>query len=159
MDDKEVQKVTEPENQGSEESGKDKTFTQEEVDKIVKSRILKEKEKFESKKKDIQESSNSNEDYKTIVEEKNRLQTELNKLKKKNQVKEMKNAISKETGVPANLLYGEDEDTCRAQAEEILEFAKPNSYPKVKDAGETRTITSKKTRDMFKEWVEENSKN
>lgn len=159
MDDKEVQKVTEPKNQGSEESNKNKTFTQEEVDKIVKSRILKEKAKFESKKKDIQESSNSNEDYKTIVEEKNRLQTELNKLKKNNQVKEMKSAISKETGVPANLLYGEDEDTCRAQAEEILKFAKPNSYPKVKDAGETRTITSKKTRDMFKEWVEENSKN
>ncbi len=159
MDDKEVQKVTEPKNQGSEESNKNKTFTQEEVDKIVKSRILKEKAKFESKKKDIQESSNSNEDYKTIIEEKNKLQTELNQLKKDNQVKEMKSAISKETGVPANLLYGEDEDTCRAQAEEILKFAKPNSYPKVKDAGETRTITSKKTRDMFKEWVEENSKN
>lgn len=159
MDDKEVQKVTEPKNQGSEESNKNKTFTQEEVDKIVKSRILKEKAKFESKKKDIQESSNSNEDYKTIIEEKNKLQTELNQLKKDNQVKEMKSAISKETGIPANLLYGEDEDTCRAQAEEILKFAKPNSYPKVKDAGETRTITSKKTRDMFKEWVEENSKN
>ena len=64
------------------------------------------------------------------------LQAELDGLKASNAARDMRAKVSKETGVPAELLTGDDEESCTAQAQMILEYAKPGSYPAVKDGGE-----------------------
>ena len=64
------------------------------------------------------------------------LETELNGLKDANRIRAIREAVAKETGVPAALLTADDEDACKAQAQGIQEFAKGGSYPDVKDAGE-----------------------
>ena len=48
----------------------------------------------------------------------------------------MRQKVSAATGVPAELLSGDTEETCTAQANAILKFAKPSGYPAVKDGGE-----------------------
>ena len=42
------------------------------------------------------------------------------------------------TGVPAELLSGDTEESCTAQAQAILKFAQPG-YPSVRDGGEVAT--------------------
>ena len=64
------------------------------------------------------------------------LQAELDGMKKANDLRAMREKVAGETKVPAALLSGETEEACTAQAKAILEFAKPNGYPAVKDGGE-----------------------
>ena len=45
---------------------------------------------------------------------------------------EMIEKVAKDTSVPVELLTGEDEETCKKQAEAIMKFAKPKSYPGTK---------------------------
>lgn len=63
------------------------------------------------------------------------LQTELDGMKAKDALRQIREKVSKATKVPADLLTGETEEACTAQANSILEFAKP-TYPRVPDAGE-----------------------
>ena len=63
------------------------------------------------------------------------LEAELTELKTANAIKAMREKVATEVGVPVSLLTGADEESCKAQAQGILEFAKP-SYPKLKDGGE-----------------------
>ena len=57
---------------------------------------------------------------------------------------------------PYELLSGDDEESCKTQAEAILKFANPKGYPKVKDSGEPSHVSGKKTRDLFEDWMNEN---
>ena len=52
-----------------------------------------------------------------------------------NAVRAVRDKVSAATAVPAGLLSGESEEDCTAQAQAILEFAKPG-YPSVRDGGE-----------------------
>jgi len=84
---------------------------------------------------------------------------ELAGLKLANSLREMREKVSKETGVPASLLTAETEEACKAQAENIKTFAagtQPDGYPHVKDSGEARGTGSTATRDKFAEWFNEN---
>lgn len=63
------------------------------------------------------------------------LQTELDGMKAKDALRQIREKVSKATKVPADLLTGETEEACTAQANSILEFAKP-TYPRVPDGGE-----------------------
>ena len=63
------------------------------------------------------------------------LQTELDGLKAANAVRDVREKVATETGVPASLLTGTTEEECKTQAQGILEFSKPGKYPSVKDAG------------------------
>lgn len=80
------------------------------------------------------------------------LQTELDGLKAANTLRDMRANVSKETGVPAELLTGETEEACKAQAKSILEFAKPSGYPTVPDGGEPNITPHNTTRQQFAEW-------
>lgn len=81
------------------------------------------------------------------------VQTELESLKQANAIRDMKDKVSKETGVPVSLLTGETEEACKAQAEGIKDFAKPGAYPAVYDGGEPGDYSSKaSTREQFAEW-------
>lgn len=86
------------------------------------------------------------------------LQQEIDKRNAADAVREMKAQISKETGVPAELLTETEEDACRKQAASIKEFATPK-YPSVQDGGEPHPVEQRATRDMFADWLSQVSKN
>ena len=81
------------------------------------------------------------------------LKAELEGLKTANAVREIREKVSKDTGVPASLLTADTEEACKTQAEAISAYAKPNGgYPQVRDGGEVRTPGATANRDKFAEW-------
>lgn len=140
-----------------------KTFTQEEVDAIVGDRLKRDRAKYadyealkeKAEKYDAQVESEKTE-LERANERANSLQAELDNLKNAETLRQMREQISKETGVPATLLTGETEEDCKNQAAAILDYAKPQSYPNIRDGGELPTTPGKKsTRDQFAEWTEQ----
>lgn len=141
------------------EPKEDKLFTQEEVDKIIDGRFGRMMDKFKdyddlkakaAKLDEIEEASKS--ELQKATERAMALQKELDDFKTAEKVRLMHEKVSKDTGVPANLLTGDSEEACKAQAKQILEFSRPSGYPQVRDGGEARTSGKKSTRDSFAEW-------
>ena len=82
---------------------------------------------------------------------------ELEKLKAANALRDLRAQVSKDTGVPAELLTGDTEDACKAQAEGIKAYSQaqqPTGYPNMKDGGDVRVSTPATTRDKFAEWMD-----
>jgi SMC interacting uncharacterized protein involved in chromosome segregation len=147
-------------NQENTENTQERTFTQAEVDRIIKDRLERDHAKYSdyeelkekaSKYDEFEEASKS--ELEKATEKAKKLQSELDTLKKANKVRDIRSSVASEMGVPVELLSGDDEDSCKAQAEAILKFAKP-SYPNVKDGGETTRTSSGSTRDQFAKWME-----
>ena len=139
----------------------EKTFTQAELNAIVQKRLGEEKaryENYEELKAKAQKFDQIEEESKTelqkATERAEALQKELDILKHADSVREIRNKVATETGVPASLLNADDEEGCKVQAKAILEFAKPQGYPVVKDSGEVRKTSGGATRDQFKDWLE-----
>ncbi len=140
-----------------------RTFTQEEVDKIVGDRLQRERAKYadfealkeKAAKFDAAEEAQKSELQKA-TERAEALQKELDILKHADSVRSIRDKVATETGVPASLLNADDEEGCKVQAKAILEFAKPQGYPVVKDSGEVRETSGGATRDKFKDWYESN---
>lgn len=117
----------------------DKTFTQEELDSIVEGRLARERQKY-ADYEDLREKANKYDEYqeksKTELqkekEKSDALQAKLTALEKEGTVRQVREKVAKDTNVPAELLTGEDEESCKKQAEAILKFAKPKSYPGTK---------------------------
>ena len=136
-----------------------KTFTQEEVNAMIDKRFARQWEKYgnlddlkaKADKLDEIEAANKSELQKA-TERATALETELNALKKTNQVRELRDKVAKETGVPAHLLTADTEEGCNEQAKAILSFAQPSGYPAVKDAGEVTKKTKQTAQDSFSEW-------
>lgn len=84
-------------------------------------------------------------------------EAELTEIKTANAVREIREKISKETGVPASLLTGASEEDCRTQAVGIKEFARPSAYPHVADGGEVGGVTKPSPREQFAEWFNKQS--
>lgn len=57
------------------------------------------------------------------------LQKELDGLKSAQKIKDIREAVSKDKGVPVSLLTGEDEDACKKQADELLAWKGPGTTP------------------------------
>ena len=140
----------------------DKTFTQAELDKIVGERLSRERAKYEgfdelkakAEKYDQMEEANKSELQK-MSEKAQALETELNSLKKAASIRELRDKVAKETGVPASLLTGDTEEDCKAQADAIKEFANPKAYPTVKDGGEIHNLTKRTSKEAFADFVSE----
>lgn len=81
-----------------------------------------------------------------------KFEDELNALKESNAVKEVREKVSKATGVPMSLLTGTNEEDCTAQATAIREYARPSAYPRVQDGGEAGGTGKSAPRDQFAEW-------
>ena len=139
--------------------GQTRTFTQDEVNAIVGKRLAEEKSKFadyeeikaKAAKFDEAEEANKSELQKAM-ERANNLEAELNGLKKTEEVRQTREKIATETGIPAHLLTGDTEEACKAQAEAIKAFATPN-YPKVKDSGEVPKTSSGNAKTDFAEYL------
>ena len=86
------------------------------------------------------------------------VQKELAELKAANAVRDLRAKISKDTGVPADLLTGDTEDACKKQADAIKAYAKPSGYPAVRDGGEVHGTGGTATREKFADWFNENMK-
>lgn len=95
----------------------------------------------------------SAEDLKKATDRAAALETELNQLKAGNQIRDMREKISREKNLPADLLTGDTEEACRTQADAILAFAKPGGYPRVPDSGEPQGSGGGSTRDQFAAWA------
>lgn len=79
-------------------------------------------------------------------------ETELTELKTANAIREVREKVSKATGIPVSLLTATTEEDCTAQAVGIKEYARPSTYPQVADGGEPGGIAKPSTRDQFAEW-------
>lgn len=140
----------------------ERTFTQSEMDAIIRDRLKREREKYADydalKEKagrfDAAEEAQKSELQKA-TERADALQAQIDSMLKADNVRKIREKVAHETGVPATLLNAEDEETCKAQAKAIMEFAKPGAYPAVPDRGEVhKAIGGGKTRDQFKDWFE-----
>ena len=152
--------ATVPETQGTTPNPSEpteKTFTQDDVNRIVAERVKRYANYDELKQKaeqfDKLEEENKSELQKAI-DKANGLQTELDALKEKETLRDLRDEVSKEKGVPANLLTGTTKEECEAQAEDIISFAKQRpGYPAVPDGGEPTTTTKGSTREQFADWL------
>lgn len=150
--------VTTPAEQTAEQP--ERTFTQSELDAIVKDRLAREKGKYadyeelkaKATKFDEAEEANKSELQKA-TERAQALEAELNGMKKAESIRAVRDKVSSETGVPAGLLTAETEEECQAQAQSILSFANPQSYPSIKDGGEVNTVGKPTTKQQFADWA------
>ena len=152
------------EGKNQEQKTDERTFTQAELNAIVQKRLGEQAAKYENyeelkakalKFDEIEDKAKS--ELQKVTERADALQKELDGMKKAESVRKIREEVSKETGIPVNLLNGDTKESCMAQAKAIAEYAKPGSYPKVKDGGEPqRTGSGKATRDQFAEWLDEN---
>lgn len=87
------------------------------------------------------------------------LQKQLDDLNAANALRDLRDKVAKETGVPANLLAGSTEEEFKSQAEAIKAFAGSQpGYPAVKDAGEVNNTPKTTTRQQFADWFNEQTK-
>lgn len=140
-----------------------KTFTQDEVNQIVQERLFKERKKYEgidldALKEKASKFDKMEEANKTELQKANEraiaLEAELNNLKSANEIRDIREKVSKETNVPVSLLTGTTEEECKAQADGIKAFANP-TYPTIKDAGEVLQVTKPSVKEDFKQWFRE----
>lgn len=77
---------------------------------------------------------------------------ELSEIKTANAIREVRDKVSKSTGIPVSLLTATSEEECTAQAMAIREFARPSAYPQVADGGEAGGVSKPSTREQFADW-------
>lgn len=137
-----------------------KTFTQADVDRIVGERLYDAKKKYgdyEELKAKAAQFDEFQEKNKTELEKANekaeKLQKELEGLKKQGEIAEIRAKVSKDTGVPAECLSGNDEESCKAQATAILAFAKPSGYPGAKKDTPNHSNSSSSNNDAMREFA------
>ena len=88
------------------------------------------------------------------------LQKKLDELTAKNALRDLRDKVAKETGVPADLLTGTTEEEFKTRAQALLDFkGKEPNNPPFKDGGEpSGHHGGASTRDQFKDWFNENVK-
>lgn len=136
----------------------ERTFTQAEMNAIISDRLSRERSKYadyDDLKAKAQQFDAAQEAGKTELQKANekvaKLQEQLDTLTKANTLRELRSKVAAATGVPAELLSGDTEEACTAQAQAILKFAQPG-YPSVRDGGEVRNKPTGSTRQQFADW-------
>ena len=140
----------------------EKTFTQADVDRIVSERLDRERGKYadyDELKAKATKFDEAEEAQKTELQKANEkataLQAEVDALKAATELRNVRDKVAHDTGIPVSLLTGGTEEECKAQAEAIKAYAQEAPYPAVKDAGNTHTVKTE-TRDQFANWMQEN---
>lgn len=136
----------------------EKTFTQDEVNKIINKRFAEYKTLQEKAKKldEIEEASKS--ELQKATEKVTELQNELNGLKKEREVLGIRSAVANTAGIPVELLTGETQEDCEKQAKALLEFAGKKLYPNVRDSGELTGNIKRTTAQQFVDWFNQLNK-
>lgn len=118
--------------------------TQEEFDKVIKERIERAENKvrsqfgdYEELKKKAQAYDEDEEAKKTELQKANdriaELEDEAKKRTEADTQRELRAKVAKETGVPEELITGTDEESMKAYADKLAEFAKVQIPPAPKD--------------------------
>lgn len=137
----------------------ERTFTQAELDAVISERLSRERAKYADyetlkqkavKFDEAEEASKS--ELQKAQEKASAYKEELDRMKKAESVRSVREKVAKDTGVPVSLLSGETEEACTEQAQAILAFAKPTGYPSVKDGGEVTRHTKGTAQESFAEW-------
>ena len=124
-----------------------RTFTQAEVDAMIGERLSRERAKYadydqlkaRADQFTAQEEA-SKSDLQKALDKAGKLQAELDALKRSNTARDARDKVSAATGVPANLLTGETEEDCKAQADAILAWRRDvPKYPEARDGGEVHS--------------------
>lgn len=150
--------MAEASTQATENVSENKTFTQAEVDSIVGERLARERQKYpdyeelKTKAAEYDKAQEANKTELQKAQEANaKLQAKLEGMEKEKKLLDTRSKVAKEKGIPADLLTGEDEDTCKAQADAILKFAKGPKYPSVKETKhETSPNATSNTNEDFR---------
>lgn len=144
----------------------ERTFTQSELNAIVTDRLSREREQYadyaalkeKAEKYDAAQEADKT-DLQKATEKVAALQAQVEAYTKADNLRQLREKVSKETGVPASLLYGEDEDSCKAQAQAILDYAKPVSGgTTIRDGGDPQAKPTGSTRDQFADWFNQATK-
>lgn len=161
-----METVNQVQTEATNTEGAAKTFTQEDVNKIVEERLQRERQKYAGmadydqlkekagKYDELQEASKT--ELQKATDRAEKLQKELNDIKHAESVRTIRSKVAEEKGVPANLLTADTEEACTEQADAILAFANPSGYPNVRDGGETNVTGKKSTSDLFGDWFNKN---
>lgn len=146
--------VTVDQNAGNEQAvATPKTFTQDEVNAIIKKRFPDYKTLEQKAKKfdELEEASKS--ELQKATEKVTQLENELNGLKKEQEIHGIRAAVAKELGIPSELLTADTQEECEKQAKALLEFAGKKTYPNVRDNGELSGSIKRSTRQQFADWL------
>lgn len=151
--------ITNPTNNNPSPAEPERTFTQAQVDAMIGERLSRERAKFadydalkvKAGQWDAAQEAGKTELQKA-TEKAEALQAQLDQYQQQETLRGIRATVSKETGVPADLLTAETEDACRAQAQAIKAYKDARTYPQVKDGGEpTPPAPKKTTREQFAE--------
>lgn len=126
----------------ADEQQETRMFTQAELNTIVSDRVARERAKYadydELKAKAAQfdqiGQAHQN-DLKAANNRADSLQQQLDEIHRAAELHRIREKVSADTGVPANLLTFDTEEECSKQAAEIRRFSEPR-YPTVKDGGD-----------------------
>lgn len=113
---------------GGEPARDDKTFTQDEVDRIVKERLARAKATPPSDYEDLKKAAA---ELGTVRERAERAERELERARAEAEHRELVAKVARESGVPAELLHGESEEELAANAAAIASYveAQRPGYP------------------------------
>ena len=93
------------------------------------------------------------EELKKAKDEAAQYKNELDAMKLADSLREMRGKVAKAKGIPAELLTGDTEEACTAQADQILAFAKVPAAPTLPNPGEPTGATAKPdTAQQFAAW-------
>lgn len=135
----------------------ERTFSQSELNSIVERRVAEERAKAEafrekaSKYDELEEARKS--ELQKAQEKAEQLQAKVTKMEKDAEISRVRAKVAAEKGVPSDLLTGETEEACAAQADAILKFAQNNGYPNLQDGGEAGGSNKPSAREAFKQWA------
>lgn len=152
-----MQETVNQETATNEQPKEEKLFTQEEVNGFFSKRyseMMSQLNEYKAKAEKFDELEEANKsELQKATERAEQLENELKKIKKEESVRQIRAKVASEIGVPVDLLTAETEEACTNQAKAILNFAKPSSYPTVKDAGEVNNVGKPSPRQQFAEWA------
>lgn len=138
----------------------EKRFTQADLDKVVADRLARERQKYEgfselkekAAKFDELEAASKTELQKA-TEKAEKLEQELKALKKAEEVRAIRAKVAQDENIPVNLLTGETEEECVAQAKAINAYANPDTYPALRDGGEVQNGVKGSNEQLFADFM------
>ena len=131
------------ETQTSQTAEEHKTFTQEEVDDIIKKRLARVKsdvpadyEELKSKAQKFDELEEANKtELQKATEQLEKLKSDIAKRDEADKLRATRAHVSEETGVPAELISGANEEEMKEFADKVAKFAKKDTAPTLNHAG------------------------
>lgn len=118
--------------------------SQEQLDAVLKTRLAREREKIKAEYADYDELAEKAKAYDEAQEAQKseaqkaqeriaQLEGDIKKRDEADKVREMRKKVAKETGIPEDLIQGADEESMKAYAAQIAEFAKVQTPAAPKD--------------------------